>query len=235
MQKEQFKEDEEKRVLQELLYNISYDLKSPVRIMNCFMELLLSNIESKLDERQLQYVKYMRQSGDKLSQMVMSLAEFSRLDAAKFASEEVDIASIVRKIRADFSESFDLELDDFPVIFANPQKIKILFANLLRNSLMFKTPDLEPKIKISHELTDDSLILKYSDNSIGVENKYHRDIFKIFFKINNDHPNSPGLGLAVVKKIVDLYGGKIDFRSKKNSGIEMDIILNRDLVFAKNI
>ncbi len=116
----------------------------------------------------------------------------------------------------------------FPVVTGDKNYLSIVLINLIENAL---THSLKPELNIETDNQDHSLQLTVKDNGIGIEKKYHKEIFKRFFRISNGDIRTSkgfGIGLSFVKKIIESHHGKIEVESEPGKGSEFIITLNRN-------
>lgn len=219
--------------LKELIYNISYDLKTPARTMACFTELLVNSLENNLNQKQKEYLQFIQNSSKQLNQIVTSLGEFSKLTNSRFIFEQTNVCDILRKLKNEQSDEISMSWSEIPEIFANRTQIKTIFSCLIDNSILFKQKNTVPKIEISHMETENEIVISYRDNSIGVEQEFHQDIFKIFYRLETNTKVSSGLGLAIVKKIIENHGAKLKFSSTSGKGVHYLLSFNKEIIIAE--
>jgi light-regulated signal transduction histidine kinase (bacteriophytochrome) len=114
----------------------------------------------------------------------------------------------------------DIRIKNMPVLQSSKVELKLLFQNLISNSIKYKNQDLAPVVEINAERrAHGGWLFSISDNGIGIENEFREKIFIIFQRLHNDHQYSgTGIGLATCKKIVELNGGTIWVESKIAKG-----------------
>jgi two-component system CheB/CheR fusion protein len=180
----------------------------------------------------------------RMSGLISDVLNFSKvLDHNVF--EQVDLNEIMRNVRNDFEILIDqkkavITQDELPVIKAVPLQMNQLFYNLLGNALKFSRPDESPVIHIScsalsagdvqtHPSLNSELSycqIVFSDNGIGIDEKFMEQIFLIFQRLNaSDRFEGTGIGLALCKKIVINHNGEIYVHSKEGEGTEFHVLL----------
>jgi len=155
--------------------------------------------------------------------LITGLLEYSRINRFDTALEEVDCNIVMSEVLANLSTSITenkatVKVDNMPVISAVHVQMVQLFQNLIGNAMKFKG-DEDPKIKVSHTRSGGFHCFSISDNGIGIEQKYADKIFEIFQRLHpvGKYPGM-GIGLAICKKIVERYGGKIWMESSMGRG-----------------
>jgi signal transduction histidine kinase len=210
----------------EMLMNISHDLRSPMTVVQGYADLLN---KGKID--QSMYHEYLEIIYNKVSYVIdlinelLALANLETNSNVSMAAENIDViidSVIAQYKRDDYSITADIPKDT--LIFCNGKNIFRLFCNLLDNAIEYSDDNAE--IKISGEISDDSIIIKIKDNGRGIETKNLSYIFERFSTRDtqtNEHGNHFGLGLAICKAIVDKHGGMIGCKSILGEGTTFTI------------
>lgn len=103
--------------------------------------------------------------------------------------------------------------DDMPEIYADQARIREVFKNLIENGIRFTPSDREPRIEIEAESGAGQLLCRVRDNGVGIEPRYHERVFGLFDRLDNNIPGT-GVGLALVKRIVEIHEGSIWIESR---------------------
>ena len=178
-----------------------------------------------------------------MSELIKSLLTYSNLSNTSFTSEKTDLNSVMREVISDLELSISekkakIKLDQLPVVNAIPMQMYQLFLNIFSNSLKFTTK--APVIKVSAELIDkqtaknnlhttgekDYWKISIADNGIGIEEKFNEQVFKLFQRLHlkNEYPGT-GVGLSIVKRIVENHNGLIRLDSTPKKGTTITIYL----------
>lgn len=200
--------------LEQFTYIVAHDLQEPVRTMKSFAELLTKKHAPKLEAEALQFLNYITNSSNKLSDLINDLLDHSRI--GRHSSLEI-FNSNNSLINARNSlnllieqDGIIIESEDLPLIKAYRKEFKLLFFNLLDNALKFRKPNEKLVISIKVIQKEKFWEFSISDNGIGIQNDKLEDIFMVFRQF---HPRNlyegTGIGLAHCKKIIELYQGKI--------------------------
>lgn len=209
--------------LEQFAYVASHDMQEPLRTTSSFVDLLRKQYKGKLDDNADRYLDYIVQSSDRMKTLIKDLLDYSRLGREK-EKRQVDCNSIVEQVRADLNKVIresqaELKAGQLPLLDAFPTELKLLFQNLVSNSIKFRRPGVPPQVEISATRSNGAWEFSFRDNGIGIEPQYLERIFVIFQRLHNrtDYEGS-GIGLAHCKKIVELHGGRIWVESEPGVG-----------------
>lgn len=209
--------------LEQFAYVASHDMQEPLRTTSSFVDLLRKQYRGKLDDNADRYLDYIVQSSDRMKVLIKDLLDYSRLGREK-EKRQVDCNAIIEQVRADLNKVIrenqaELRSGQLPLLDAFPTELKLLFQNLVSNSIKFRKPGIPPLIEISAMRANGGWEFAFKDNGIGIEPQYLERIFVIFQRLHNrtDYEGS-GIGLAHCKKIVELHGGTIWVESEPGVG-----------------
>jgi PAS domain S-box-containing protein len=209
--------------LEQFAYVASHDLQEPLRTIASFVDLLGKQYKSKLDDNADKYMDYILQSSDRMKTLIKDLLDYSRLGREKEA-RQVNCNNIVGEVKADLNRVIrdnqaEVNAEELPIIEAYPTELKLLFQNLVSNSIKFRRPDVPPVVEIRASKENGHWKFAFKDNGIGIEQQYLERIFVIFQRLHNRTSyEGSGIGLAHCKKIVELHGGKIWVESEVGVG-----------------
>jgi PAS domain S-box-containing protein len=209
--------------LEQFAYVASHDLQEPLRTTSSFVELLRKQYHGRLDEHADRYIDYVIQSSDRMKTLIKDLLDYSRIGREK-QFEPVDCNIAFAEVLADLAEVIKenhatITAGPLPVVNAFPTELKLLFQNLLSNSIKFRKPGVAPDIGISATKENGFWHFQIRDNGIGIDKQYQQRIFIIFQRLHNRSVyEGSGIGLAHCKKIVELHGGKIWVVSEAGKG-----------------
>jgi len=212
--------------LQQFASVASHDLKEPLRKIQVFSSIIrdryLVNRPEAIDS-----INRISQVARKMSTLINDLIDYSRLSVDTLF-KPVDFKMIIDEIVTDFEWSIEekravITVMDMPVIDAIPGQIRQVFQNLISNSLKFVRPGIPPIIQIRSVLipgpAGDTCRISISDNGIGFDELYLDKIFTIFQRLNSQEAfEGTGIGLAIVKKIIEKHHGSITAKSREGEG-----------------
>jgi PAS domain S-box-containing protein len=209
--------------LEQFAYVASHDLQEPLRTTSSFVELLRKQYHGKLDENADRYIDYVIQASDRMKTLIKDLLDYSRIGREK-QFEPVDCNTALDEVLADLAKVIkenkaEITAGNLPVVNAFPTELKLLFQNLISNSIKFQQPGIAPHIEISTLKENGQWHFKFRDNGIGIDKQYQQRIFIIFQRLHNRSVyEGSGIGLAHCKKIVELHGGTIWVQSEAGKG-----------------
>jgi PAS domain S-box-containing protein len=217
------------RAKSEFLARMSHELRTPLNVIMGFSELMLDRVPGEINEEQRQCLDDILTSGQHLLGLINDVLDLSKVEAGKMELSLTNIAlpgvieSLIREIMpilAQRKQSLDVELEPgLPLVYADEAKLKQVFFNLVSNSAKF-TPD-GGELKIEALRKGDWCQVSVSDNGIGIKKEDQEQLFKPFYQVNNSivgEKKGTGLGLALVKEIVEMHGGQIWVESEYGSG-----------------
>jgi light-regulated signal transduction histidine kinase (bacteriophytochrome) len=152
-----------------------------------------------------------------MQQLIKDLLEYSRVATMGEEFQQVDTEEVLGDVLSNLKSSIiknnaEITHDALPVIYANENQISRVFQNLIGNAIKFKKPDEPPRIHISARKDEErgEYLFSVSDNGIGMESQYMERIFVIFQRLHTrDVYKGTGIGLSIVKRIVERHGGRI--------------------------
>jgi PAS domain S-box-containing protein len=229
--------------LEQFAYVASHDLQEPLRKIRFFTE-RLENSMLNVSGLSKDYYNKIQKASERMDTLIKDLLDFSRLSKSNKLFVQTDLNTVLINIQNDFElliheKNAVIEIAPLPTIEAIPLQMQQLFYNLFSNALKFSKKDVAPFIKVScallkkdemifHNL-DENLqyhLIEVKDNGIGFDQKYEKQIFVIFQRLNDIYSYSgTGIGLALCKKIVLNHHGKIYASGKENEGATFSIIL----------
>ncbi|HUH27522.1 CheR family methyltransferase [Gelidibacter sp.] len=230
--------------LDKYVHVASHDLQEPLRKIMIFSDLLLNNQDDDLFKYRVTLEK-IANSAIRMSGLIKSLLDYSRVAHHGDLYEWTDLNLILKDIILDFEvlikeKQAQITINELPEIEAIPLQMTQLLTNLMANALKFSTKEVAPIITVSSRPLSKKDIEKYpnlkqdldyfeitiSDNGIGISPQYHQQVFEIFQRLQNskDYDGS-GIGLSLVKKIVQNHHGTVFMVSEEREGAAFHIIL----------
>ncbi len=239
------KEKEIDKTKTEFVSLASHQLRTPLSTINWYTEMLLAGDVGKLNPEQEKYLKEVYRGNQRMVSLVNALLSVSRMDLGTFTFEleQTDVTQLVQNVVNDqkpqieakgIKTSFDFETK-FPIVQSDPKVLRIIFENLLSNSVKY-TPDRgKIKLTLSQNLKNKTFTFSISDTGYGIPENQQNRIFSKLFRADNVRQRDTegtGLGLYIVKAVVDNSGGKVWFESKEDKGtifhVEFPISINKE-------
>jgi signal transduction histidine kinase len=212
------------RDLEQFAYVASHDLQEPLRKVASFCQLLQRRYAGQLDERADQYIAFAVDGAQRMQRLINDLLAFSRIGRLTTGFTEVDLNAVMVDVAAqtDSARQYaggELTWSELPVVQGEEVLLTNLLTNLVSNSLKFRRPDIAPRVRILARRIGDDWEISCEDNGIGIEPEFVEKVFVIFQRLHSkDAYPGTGIGLAIVKKIVEYHGGRIRVDSEAGAG-----------------
>lgn len=212
------------RELQEFAFVASHDLQEPLRKIQTFSE-RISSRSVQLDDEGRDYLKRMNSAASRMQALIIDLLNYSRVGTRGKDFGPVDLNQILAEVLVDMEAAIEesqaqIRVEPLPPVRGDATQLRQVIQNLLSNALKFRAPDRRPELRVAVEAQDESgWTLAISDNGIGFDEKYLEKIFAPFQRLHarEAYPGT-GIGLAIVKKIVERHGGAITASSAPGQG-----------------
>ena len=200
--------------LEQFAYVASHDLQEPLRKVASFCQLLQRRYAGRLDAKADEYIEHAVDGAKRMQALINDLLAFSRVGRTAQRREPVSCAVLLAQAWANLAPEVrrthaTLEVGELPVVLGEATLLTAVFQNLINNALKFRG-DQAPRVSVSVRRDGDDWLLSFSDNGIGIEPEYADRIFVIFQRLHDKaaYPGT-GIGLAMVKKIIEYHGGRI--------------------------
>ena len=208
--------------LDDFTYVVSHDLKEPLITVEGYSRVLLKDHVHGKNSAASEYVQSIIQSCARMKGLIDDLLMLSRVSRLSELMEAVSLNEILNEVLDDLK--FSIQEKHVALVLpnrlssyqCNPTQIKLVLRNLISNAIKFNKNE-HPFIKITLEENDKRILCSIQDNGIGIEKRFFDKIFVIFQRLNPEYEGS-GAGLAIVKKIVELYQGQIWLESEIGKG-----------------
>jgi len=219
------------RELNDFATIVSHDLKAPLRAIGSLAHWLVTDYSDKFDDRGKEQARLLISRVRRLDSLIGCIFQYSRAGCAHEERTEVNLNSLVSNAIDMLSPPENIKIiveDELPTIACQKARIEQVFQNLLSNAIKFMD---KPKGEIRIGCVAEGEFWKFSvaDNGPGIEEKYFEKVFKLFETLTpRDSSESTGFGLALVKKIVEMYGGRVWVESKVGQGSVFYFTVARD-------
>ncbi|HEY9096606.1 MAG TPA: PAS domain S-box protein [Hydrogenophaga sp.] len=202
--------------LESFSYSVAHDLRSPLRVLNGFSQILLTEYGEKFDEQGHGYLKRICTASDHMGSILNGMLELSRIGRSELAEKDLDIGELAQEITDLLREEHptrEVEVQIEPGMKArgDPGLIKIVLLNLLSNAWKFTSKSPNARIEMGTQLTGDGRAEFFvRDNGAGFDMAYAKKLFDAFERLHKaeDFPGT-GIGLATVSRVIEKHGGKI--------------------------
>jgi signal transduction histidine kinase len=209
------------RDLADLTYVAAHDLKTPLRAIGSLASMMAQDYADKLDTEAKNLFGLLTGRSERINDLLNALIEYTQIERIQCENEQVDLNEMVNKVIKDASIPANIEIaitNELPIITCGKFHVARIFRNLISNAVKFMD---KPKGRIEIALMDKEEFWAFSvkDNGPGIDNKYFAKIFRPFQTLNiKDEVETTGVGLALVKKIVDMYDGAVWVESEPGVG-----------------
>ena len=214
------------RLKSEFVSNVSYELRTPLNTINGFAGLLAQQYFGQLNERQREYTQGILESAERLSTIIDNILDLASLDAGRMTLEygPVDPGALLEGVATLMHEpamgrGLAIEVDgpkELPTIEGDERRLKQALCNLVSNSIKFSTTG--GKVKLAARRQDVNLLVSVTDAGLGIAPEDQQRVFNAFDRGAGGPQSGAGLGLALVKRIIELHGGRVGIESEPNRG-----------------
>ncbi len=217
--------DEQRRLLDQVNANnkelsqfaamAAHDLQEPLRMIGLFVGVLQRQYADQLDDRAKAYIAQAISSSDRMRLLIIELLEYSRLGREPAPFQEVDAAEVLAEAEGNLKTAVDetgfaLTHGDLPRIRMNRAHLMSLLQNLIGNGLKYHRPGVPPRLHVEAVRKGQEWVFAVRDNGIGIKEADRDRIFEVFTRLHTrEEIAGTGIGLAICKRIVDLYQGRI--------------------------
>ncbi|WP_020602114.1 PAS domain S-box protein [Spirosoma spitsbergense] len=230
--------------LESFAYISSHDLQEPLRKIQTFATRILEKEENNLSDNGKDMFNRMQNSAKRMQTLIHDLLAYSRTNTTERKFETTALNKIIEEVKEDFDEELKgknatIEANDLCDVAIIPFQFRQLMHNLIGNALKFSNPHYAPHIQIKSKIANGITLhnqrlspqnkychITVSDNGIGFEQQYSEKIFDVFQRLHGRNEyDGTGIGLAIVKKIVDNHNGIITATGELNKGATFDIYI----------
>ena len=226
-------ENEREHILQELeikhaeleqfVYTISHELKTPLVTLQGYSDLLLRDMAENRREEMETDLKFIKSAVTTMALHLKETLELSRIGRVVNPAEDVPFGDIVEEALERSAEYIAVSaveivgVREYPLVHVDRVKIREALMNLIENSIQFMGDQPEPKIEIGYRLESKETVFFVKDNGMGLAKSQHEKVFGLFYRADTRSEGS-GVGLTIVKRIIEVHGGRIWIESEKGKG-----------------
>jgi hypothetical protein len=232
--------------LEEFSYAASHDLQEPLRKIHFFAERLKGHLAARLNEEELRMFERMEAATQRMRTLIDDLLAYARTSRHAESFEEVDLGIVLDEVIKDMEATIvekeaQIHIADLPRVSGSKAQLRQLFQNLISNSLKYSNPDTPPQISVSCEKVKGQKYpsptsadtpggnyykIEVKDNGIGFRQEDAERIFNVFQRLHGRSEYSgTGVGLAIVRKVVDNHHGAIYANGEVDKGATFTVLL----------
>ena len=199
--------------LERFTYTVSHDLRSPLVTIKGFLGMLEKDMLQSQKERVQNDIQRISNATEKMQALLNDLLELSRIGRIVNPSEDVDLSRLTREalvaLEGQFSaHNIQVNILGLPLVYADRVRMREVMQNLLENAAKYMGDQTSPVIEIGAREQEGQPVIYVKDNGIGIDPTYHTRIFGLFEKLDPSIEGT-GIGLAIVKRIAELHGGRV--------------------------
>lgn len=219
--------------LEQFAFVASHDLQEPLRMVTSFLTRLETKYADVLDEKAKQYIYFAVDGAKRMRQIILELLNFSRVGRHEGEKELINLNDLVKEVcalqqKAIAEKSAKVIIEALPTFEVHKAPLVQIFQNLISNAIKYSRKNTPPEIRVSAEESNKGWTFAVKDNGIGIEAEYFDKIFVIFQRLHGkDEYEGTGMGLAIVKKIIENAGEKIWVESREGEGTSIYFTLSR--------
>ena len=212
------------RELEAFSYSVSHDLRTPLRAINGYSAMLKEDYETKLDVEGNRIINNIMTNAKMMGQLIDDLLAFSRLGKKELVYSLVDMHTLTENVISELLQNeskhlHKITIGSLPPCEADPSLMKQVLLNLISNALKYSSKKSRPEIDIGYTDEETRVVYSIKDNGVGFDMAYADKLFGVFQRLHSQEEfEGSGVGLALVKRIIDKHNGKIWADAIENSG-----------------
>jgi signal transduction histidine kinase len=209
--------------LENFVYTASHDLKSPIANLEGFQRVLLGRLSGRITEQEQQMLLFMQQATHKLNQTINDLTEIARIQSEAGEQEHLSFRQMLLEVRQDIASLIEqsaarIEVELAVELVVLPRKhLRSILYNLLSNALKYRSPDRESWVRVTTRQQGNLVVLSVEDNGLGLDESQQSRLFQLFKRMHV-HVEGTGVGLYMVKRMVESNAGRIGVESQPGVG-----------------
>ena len=212
--------------------SVAHDLKAPLHSMETCAGLIVRDFSEGIDPAGGELLVELQNRAQQMGALIDGLLEYSKLGRDEMVFEQVDMETVLSRVLQNLSGEIEQTNADISVpetssvIEGNTVCLVQLFQNLVSNAIHYVAEGIRPEIRISLKQQGDAFAFTIKDNGIGIAPAYHEHIFNIFNRVHTRKTyTGTGVGLAIVKRVIEMHHGSITLKSEPDHGSTFTIIL----------
>lgn len=220
--------------LKEYAYVVSHDLKSPLRSIQALASWLSNDYCDTLDDTGKEYLTLIEDKIESMESLISGILAYSTANTSELNNTEIDLHQVVSEIEDSIYIPQNVKVvapKRLPFMVADRTKMHQLFQNIISNAVVHVEKE-KGKVEVLYQEGTDYWEFCIKDNGVGIPKKYHKKIFEIF-QSASEEKKSTGIGLSIVKKIVDRYNGKVWVESEEGVGTDFYFTLEKQILKTK--
>lgn len=222
--------------LENFAFVASHDLRTPIRNIMGFSQLLKAKTTDRLLPKEVEYLDMIIDSTSYMNQLVLDLLKYSNSNEIEYEIDGINLLGLLNQVTISLSSvieeksaSINIEIDPEHKIHGDKDMLHVVFENLLSNALLYVDKGVSPQIKVASKFINDEIHINVSDNGIGIKPEYRETVFLLLKQLQARSVNSgTGIGLSIAKKVIEKHHGNISIESNPNGGSVFNVTLPID-------
>ncbi|MFZ0545657.1 MAG: ATP-binding protein [Candidatus Promineifilaceae bacterium] len=216
--------EEAYKELESFSYSVSHDLRSPLRHISGYLEMLQKHIDPTLDSKGRRYITITLKEANRMSVLIDDLLAFSRFGRTEMYHTWVDFTKMVEEVIASFEQEqegrdISWRVRPLPSVQGDHSLLRQVWVNLISNALKFSRNQSQMEIEVGYSIDNEELIFFVSDNGVGFNMKYANRLFGVFQRLHTSSEfDGTGIGLATVQRIIQRHGGRVWAEGEEGEG-----------------
>lgn len=217
--------------LETFSYSVSHDLRTPLRAIDGYSRILIEDYQDKVDEEGQRFLGLVVKNAERMGQLINDLLSFSRASRLKFQMETIDMGALARDVFGELNEAVAgrnicLRIGDLPYARGDKAMIRQVLRNLISNAVKFTAKRSEAVIEVHGGVEGTRNVYTVKDNGAGFDMSFVDKLFGVFQRLHsNEEFEGTGIGLAIVKRIIERHGGCVWAESKVEEGAAIHFTL----------
>ena len=220
--------------MESFTYSVSHDLRTPLRAISGFAQILLRRQRERLDAQGQHYLDNVVEASTRMGVLIDEILQYARLGRQAVKRQPVDLAEVFGNIRRYLESRIASTggcivcLGELPTVYGDETLLYRIFVNLMDNAIAYCKPGMPPSIEIGCVDAGDYVTVSIRDDGIGIAAEHFEKIFGLFQRLHaqEDYPGT-GIGLATVRRSVELLGGEVSVESSVGIGTTFHVRLER--------
>ncbi len=210
------------RELEAFSYSVSHDLRAPLRAINGFSQIIMESEAGQISEEGKRLFERIVRNSNRMGQLIDDILEYSRAGRSQLEKTKVDMDALARAVAKDHAEDYPsttVDLGSLPVVDADRAMLRQILENLIGNAFKYSAGSARPQIEIGLQPNAGESVFYVRDNGVGFDMQYAGKLFGMFQRMHTvgQFPGT-GVGLAIVKRLIERHGGRIWAESEPGQG-----------------